>query len=504
MPSSSSRLARNFRIAAMAVSLAVTGISTGAPAQKAAVTAMPGQPSFLMGSFDLSKLGYREDEYFLSGTASSYRFITPPTSDGHWNAAVADSAPYKTRIVVLRPSDPARFNGTVLVEWLNVTGGQDTPADWMVGHREMIRKGFAYVGVTAQHVGVEGGNGPAGGLGGVPLKKTDPARYGSLVHPGDAFSYDMYSQAGAVLKSPRAGGVLGPLVPRHVIAMGESQSAAYLVTYVNAVDPLARVYDGFLVHSRFGSGSSLAGIPMGGGASKMPEFAQYRRDLRVPVLTLITETDLLGSGLSGYYSARRPDDSRLRVWEVAGTAHADNYLFGGAFIDSGLEDVARLAAVFVPSTTTPMGKAAEPINPGMPHHYVLEAAIAAIDNWVRTGRPPASTSVMEAAAPAAPGAGPSLVLDANGLVKGGVRTPWVDVPTIRLSGKGDPASFLGRLTGKGVPFDKAILDSLYPGGKADYLRKFTAALDSAIRAGHIAPEDRQEILAIAAINYERP
>ena len=28
------------------------------------------------------------------------------------------------------------------------------------------------------------------------LKHADPERYGTLVHPGDSYSYDMYRQAG--------------------------------------------------------------------------------------------------------------------------------------------------------------------------------------------------------------------------------------------------------------------------------------------------------------------
>ena len=35
-----------------------------------------------------------------------------------------------------------------------------------------------------------------------------------------------------------------------------------------------------------------------------------------------------------------------------------------------------------------------------------------------------------------------------------------------------------------------------------WLRRFTRALDMAIRAGHILREDRQEILDIAAINFD--
>ena len=222
----------------------------------------------------------------------------------------------------------------------------------------------------------------------------------------------------------------------------------------------------------------------------------------MPVLTLITETDLLGARLPGYHASRRADDSHLRVWEVAGTAHADNYLFMGAFIDSGQKSAADLAKVFVPSVNSPMGKLAVPLNPGMPHHYVTQAALSALNGWVASGRAPASTPVLTLASGGKPGEVASLAHDANGLAEGGVRTPWVDVPTIRLSGKGDPNSFIGMLGGGGAPMTKAELAQLYPAGKDEYLRRFTAALDSAIRAGHILRDDREEILAIAAINYD--
>ena len=66
------------------------------------------------------------------------------------------TAPYKTRIVVYRPTDPARFDGTVVVEWLNVTGGIDAPAAWLNAHDEMIRRGMAFVGVDAQAGGING------------------------------------------------------------------------------------------------------------------------------------------------------------------------------------------------------------------------------------------------------------------------------------------------------------------------------------------------------------
>src|SRR5262249_33310639 len=157
-----------------------------------------------------------------------------------WDAVPAATAPYKTRIVVLRPRDSAKFSGTVVVEWLNVSGGLDVPVVWNVIHREILRRGHAYVAVSAQRVGIEGGRGEATRPELAPLKKADPKRYERLSHPGDAYAYDIFSQAGRLVKDVAASKVLGPLVPRRLIAVGESQSAFFLTTYVTAVDPLAR------------------------------------------------------------------------------------------------------------------------------------------------------------------------------------------------------------------------------------------------------------------------
>ena len=72
--------------------------------------------------------------------------------DGHWSVQTTTSAPYRTRVLVRRPKDPARFNGVVEMEWLNVSGGLDAAPDWGLGNAELLRGGFAWVGVSAQAV----------------------------------------------------------------------------------------------------------------------------------------------------------------------------------------------------------------------------------------------------------------------------------------------------------------------------------------------------------------
>jgi hypothetical protein len=431
---------------------------------------------------------------FLSGTAQSYKLAGPPSADGRWDAQPDATAPYATRLVVIRPTDPAKFNGTVVVEWLNVSAGADGAPDWNVMHRELVRKGYAYVGVSAQKVGVEGGT--SQGIG-QPLKKTDPARYAKLSHPGDAFAYDIFSQAGAGLR--RADGPLGTLSPKRLIAVGESQSAVFLTTYVNAVDPRAKVYDGFMINSRFGPGAAIDGRSMMAAGDTLPKAVRLRPDLRVPTMTVVTETDLLSARLPGFLAARQPDASKLRTWEIAGAAHADNYFFKVGYIDSGSAPLAMLAAGYAPIKEAPGGALDKPMNPGQPHHYVLKAGLAGLDRWIQTGQPPATAQPIEVAG----GPPAHFVTDANGIAKGGVRTPWVDAPTARISGVGNSGGVLGFLAGVGEPYDAATLKRLYPGGEADYLAKFEASLDAAIQGGFILPADREEILGLAKISYPR-
>jgi hypothetical protein len=128
---------------------------------------------------------------------------------------------------------------------------------------------------------------------------------------------------------------------------------------------------------------------------------------------------------------------------------------------------------------------------------VVEAGLWNLDRWVKTGKAPPSAAAMQMT-----GTPPQFVLDANGNVLGGVRTPWVDVPTARLSGVGNSGAQLAFLVGVGDPYDQATLDRLYPGGKAEYLKRFETALDSSIKSGFILPADRQEIMSLAPLMYQ--
>src|ERR1700683_1452317 len=144
-------------------------------------------PFFAGTAFSLSDVGYTQAEYSLSGRARAFERTTV-------GPAPREEAAFDTRVVVIRPAEDSSFNGTVWIEWLNVSGGLDAAPGWIFTHTELVRRGAAWVGVSAQRIGVEGGDGLLG-VRSPGLVGTDPERYGSLHHPGDRFSYDIFSQA---------------------------------------------------------------------------------------------------------------------------------------------------------------------------------------------------------------------------------------------------------------------------------------------------------------------
>ena len=147
------------------------------------LTKLQGPAALPAGVFDLAGVGYVKEEFFIGGEAVAYALVGERTTDGRWSVKTASRAPYLTRFTVRRPAKSARFSGTVVVEWNNVSGGVDVSADWTCLHRHLLRRGDIHVGVTAQKVGVDGG----GIVEGLHLKKISPERYGSLNHPGDAW-----------------------------------------------------------------------------------------------------------------------------------------------------------------------------------------------------------------------------------------------------------------------------------------------------------------------------
>jgi hypothetical protein len=454
---------------------------------------LDGTPSLFSVAFDLAAVGYAVHEHVVTGTATSFAGEESFEPDGRWDVVESESADFTTRIVTYCPNDPARSNGTVVVEWLNVTGGLDIPALWMMTHRHLIRDGYTWVGVSAQRVGIEGG----GMMPGLGLRHAAPERYGALEHPGDAFSFDIFTQVARAVREMLSDR-FGVRVHR-VIATGASQSAFHLTTYVNALDVHAAAVDAFLLQGRAGSGAPIEGwtfdrFEAADNAARRRLFAgrdQIRADARVPVMVVQSETDVFGR--LGYLPARQPDSEHFRLWEVAGAAHCDTYFLCASAFDSGSLPVEELAALVARADASGIPTEV-PINSGPHLHFVLQRAFDAIDQWVRDGTAPPSAARLQA-----DGEG-GLVRDELGIGCGGVRTPWVDAPTAVLSGLGQPGD-MTELFGTTRLLDNDARSARYPGGRDEYLECFRAATDDAVSAGFLLPADAREIEALGAASW---
>jgi hypothetical protein len=453
------------------------------------VVSMPpdaGSINLLAQNFDLGSVGYEQAEYFLEGTASAFTNVSELSPDGMWTVEPGEQAAYKTRIVVYRPIDPADFNGHVLVEWLNVTAGFETPPSWGTGQLEMRRSGSVWVGVSAQIVGIEGS--PRALLP-LYLKAVNPARYGSLVHPGDSFSYDIFTQVAQAIRHPSGIDPLDGRKAEYLIAYGESQSAGRLATYVNAIHPLYNAYDGYMIHSRGDSSSALAQEPQ--VEIPTPEAPLVRTDLNVPVMTFETETDVV---FLEYLKARQPDTERFRAWEVAGTAHGDYYTFVSGRNDTVGDPV--FASVVEENSVLGFITCDKPMNNG-PQHYVFNRAVRALNDWVATGTVPAQSPRLQTNDD-----GSDYLYDELGNALGGIRTPYVDAASAVLRGEPNTGNGFCRLFGTTALFSAGQMASLY-GDEAGFVSAVTAATNAAVAADFLLPEDAAAIVAWAPEQWRK-
>jgi hypothetical protein len=435
----------------------------------------------LATDYDLASLGYERVEYFFEGDAVGYEASGTFESDGEWAVEESEAKPYRSRLVVIRPTDPADFSGTVYVEWFNVTGGVDAGATWINGHNQMLRSGAVWVGVTAQAVGVNGGGTavessevsiPQGGL-----VASDSDRYGTLEHPGDLYAYDIFTQAGTAARGEGDGvQPLEGLEVTHLLAVGESQSAGRLTTYVNAVEPMAGQFDGFLIYSR-GSGAAPLGdrIPDEPDPN-IPEIVRIRTDLDVPVFEYETEYDV---DVGQFADARQDDTEMIRVWEVAGQSHQDNYAAGGYAL-SDLGDGAAEAGILDPAQAGGgLLNCDKPLNAGG-MYASLQAALSHLEAWALEGTEPPKFDTLDTTGS---GDGIELARDEHGNATGGVRTPIVEVPLAANIGDDTNTPGFCRVFGQSRPFDAATVASLYPGGSEDYVAAFNTAVDQALDGG---------------------
>ncbi|MGD9793503.1 MAG: alpha/beta hydrolase domain-containing protein [Acidimicrobiia bacterium] len=427
---------------------------------------------------DLAAEGYVEEEYFFTGDAYRYRPVGPFGVDGRWPAERAGTDRFVTRAVVRRPADPARFNGTVLVEWNNVSSGLEI---FEAGDTSVVfDEGFAYVGVSVQIIGLIGfAPDPHG------LHAWDPQRYGALHLPDDALSYGVFTEVARAVGPQRSGPVdpLAALPVAKVVALGGSQSAGRLATYVNAVQPIERVFDALMLFTWFGSGTTLDDPTTLTPASRhlyesLHTKCRLRDDLGVPVMVVNAECETLSM-----YPVRQPDTDTFRAWEVAGAPHGPRLHMERIFAKLMRDQV----AITPPPEAPPMDPATFGPVAWAP---VFDAALGHMQRWINGGAPPPSQPLIEVA-----GEPPQVVRDSDGNALGGVRLPEQEATLSRNIGALEESG-AATLMGISSPLPPATVAARYP-DRAAYVAAFSAAADRAVAVGVLRPRDAAESIARA-------
>ncbi len=368
-------------------------------------------------------------------------------------SGTADGQPYTTRLVVRKPRNDRDFSGLVLAESMHSSGAAHA---------------FEYTSVylmDSGHAAVE-------------ILTTSPAqfvahnsaRYADL-KIADGQANDILAQVGALMKSDA--GPLAGLTVRKMVLAGTSMSSGTLINYLPAhkvyrTSQMQHVYDGFM--------------PTSTGATIM--------EVDVPLIELPTlhevETNV----------PRRQDSDepgkQFRLYEFAGIGHVDS------------RDNVRL----LPNPCT------KPLST-VPVQAYFAVGLHHLFRWVDQGiAPPRAERVLLDRNVANDGS--TMVLDDHGNAAGGIRTPYVDVPTakyVAVNTAAEPlianpsayvkanglmgAQIMCRLSAYQEPFQAAKLRELY-GSKENYVRMFTARLDELERQGWSLPVYRDMLLADAA------
>jgi hypothetical protein len=391
-----------------------------------------------------AKFNYEAREYFISGTTAS-------------------GMPYKTRIVIRKPKDNAKFNGLILAESMHPSGNP-----WV----------FHFTQTYAMTTGVIGlevlTSTPAG------LSAANEGRYKDLIVPNGAAN-DILAQVGALIKSDHKDNPLSGFAVRKMILAGSSASAAVAQNYLSNAHMAQRladmkpIYDGFMPTSANGQ------IPA----------------LDVPTILVPTMRETFaGAGTT------QPDSEKLRVYEFAGMAHIDSRVAGAYYPDPCKYPMSRY----------PLG--AE-----------MAVALDKLFAWADKGVAPAHADrfYVDFNPDNKPGLdrdkGVLLALDEFGNVRGGIRNTYVDVPvrsfhvpneaaeprisnphyTIaarRINGQ-DPDAQLCGLSNFETAMPKDQLKKLYKSPK-DYLNKVARRYDELVKQGWALPLYKETVLAEAA------
>ena len=287
----------------------------------------------------------------------------------------------------------------------------------------------------------------------------------------DGQANDILAQVGALVKSDS--GPLAGLAVRKMVLSGTSMSSGTLINYLPAhkvyrTPQMQHIYDGFLpdLHGRDDHGSGRAADRAAdaarGGDERAAPPGQRRARQAIPALRV---------------RRHRPRRLARQRAPAAESLHE-------AALHRARAGVLRRGI----APSVPLGEIRDA--PPRAERVLLDRNVA--------------------------NDGSTMLLDEHGNAAGGIRTPYVDVPTakyVAVNTAAEPlianpsayvkanglmgAQIMCRLSAYQEPFPPAKLRELY-GSKDNYVRMFTAALDELERQGWSLPVYRDMLLADAA------
>ncbi|MFT4886855.1 MAG: hypothetical protein ACI8V0_001077 [Pseudohongiellaceae bacterium] len=434
---------------------------------------------------DMAALGYIEEEFFISGNANVYDWPERDTLEVR-----TPDVPYTTRLLIRRPAQAARFSGNVVVEMLNPSNLFDLNIAWAMSHTQMLRNGDAWVGITAKPIAVE------------TLKQFDAQRYAPLSWANplaatdpmncevsrdttqateNGLIWDIHTQVGTWLKSADSTNPFNyntsASMAQKLYAWGYSQTGSFLYTYLNAIHPQVTkargksLFDGYLV--AVSSGPS----PINQCAPRIARDDPRRpiQNAGVPVIHIMSQSDYLFGIASRQPDSDSPND-QFRRYEIAGSGHASpDELYWGP----------------KPADLLTAGRAVPPLacNEGprsrFPNRLAFNAALVWLDQWARNNIAPPHADLIQVV-------DGQPVLDEHANVIGGLRSPYVDVPTSTWNGNSTGESFC-RIAGHEIPFSAEKLKALYPTHSA-YVNAVSASVRELVSQGFLLEADGAEVI----------
>jgi hypothetical protein len=460
------------RVLCLALSMAL--VTAPGMAQAPATVALPGAtaaaPTWLPAAdgtpvtgrqTQLNSVGYTEQEWVLRGQARTYSREGSWGDDGHWLLSPRDAArPYETRLLVRRPLDAARFNGIVLVEWLNTSLGFDLDGGWILNRDEILREGYAWVGVSAEARSTKA------------LQKMNPARYAQAHIADNDMSFDVFSDAAQAVRQAAAQWGTPQAKPAKLLAFGYSKSASYLFTYMNAFQPLNHAFDGYYMR-----GATPAAIQVNDYGLNIIA-PKIRTDLDVPLMQVQTEMEVAVS----WPLSHTVDTDKVRYWEIAGAVHFDRRIQEETPL-VGHDDVKAIAPECLHPTNA------------LPAHMVDDAALHALRTWITAGTSPPKAPRMQRG-------GMGFVQDdAQGNGMGGLRLPEMLAPLARYGLYNNfPtnslslwAGFYCIAGGSVKPLEAAALQARY-GSDQGYQQAYKQAADKLMYEGFLRPADHLQLM----------